>query len=96
MSENRVMEDVSKNARQARYDEFVADFGVDPSAAEIMFRESSPFKQMVEHMYYDAMDALRESEDIATEGKGIQGQAQLLWKLMSIPERLNELKDIDI
>ena len=85
-------QDLDFSQREAKNQDFLDEYGIDPGSASVLF-ESGPLKTMLEHMYYDAMEALRDCE-LASEGQGIQGQAKLLWTILEIPNKVNELKTL--
>jgi hypothetical protein len=56
-----------------------------------MFRDAPAFHRLLEHMYLETMEELREC-DIARDGQRIQGTAQVLYTLLSIPGEILEMK----
>jgi len=86
-------QDHDYSRRESLNKDFLDQFGIDPGSAAVLF-DIGPFKTMLEHMYYETIEALRDC-DMDTDGRGIQGQAQLLWALLNVPKRLEELKDVE-
>ena len=88
-------QDLSRDINQSRVDEFLAKYGIDHGSAEILFKDGSALPTILQHMYFEAMEELRECI-IKEDGERIQGQTQILWTLLNIPKELEELKELDI
>ena len=82
-------EDVSEKSDLLAED-FVSQYGVTPDQASNLFRDGSTFKTMIEHMYQDAVDVLRDC-DLATDGPRVQGQVQLLNLFLNIPNQIEQI-----
>ena len=82
-------EDVSENSDLLAED-FVSQYGVTPEQASNLFRDGSTFKTMIEHMYQDAVDVLRDC-DLTTDGPRVQGQVQLLNLFLNIPNQIEQI-----
>lgn len=87
-------ENILQNARDAVAENFVAKYGIDSNAANALYRDGNSLVPMLQHMYFEAMEELREC-DLDKDGKRIQGQAQVLWTLLNIPKDLEEMKELD-
>jgi hypothetical protein len=70
--------------------DFLDKFGITHEQASSLFRDGSTFRTMIEHMYQDTVDLLRDC-DITTEGHAIQAQAQLLNLFLYIPIEIEEI-----
>ena len=84
--------DLFKEIRQNRLASFEQDYGVDPASVLSMFKDGNVINRMLEHMYFDQMELLRQC-DIVNEGQGIQAQARLLWTLLNLPKEIKELNE---
>jgi hypothetical protein len=84
-----VAEPVSEKSDLLAQD-FLAKYGVTHEQASSLFRDGSTFRTMIEHMYQDTVDLLREC-NIATEGPAYQAQAQLLNLFLYIPIQIEEI-----
>ena len=82
-------EDVSEKSDLLAED-FVSQYGVTPEQASNLFRDGSTFKTMIEHMYQDAVDVLRDC-DLTTDGPRVQGQVQLLNLFLNIPNQIEQI-----
>ena len=71
---------------------FRETYGVEPGTAAVLFHNNSALRTMLNHLYLETMDELREC-DLPDAGARIQGQAQLLWTLLNIPEEVEKLKN---
>lgn len=89
MNENPV-----SDHRESLCHDFEEKFGIEVAQAEALLHEPSPFLDMAKHMYYDAMDQLRECE-IADAGARIQGMAQLLWEFVNMQNAINEIRKLE-
>lgn len=88
------MENIQRSVRQSLVEEFRAKYGVDHGTAEVLFRDPGPLPKMIQHMYLDTMEELREC-DIEKDGKRIQGMAQLLWTMLNIPGEVQQINEIN-
>ena len=87
-----MVDNLSNDVYESKVEEFKAVYGIDPGSAQILFRDRT-LMTMLEHMYLDSMEDLRECR-FDEDGRHCQGQAQALWCLLNVPkvlECLNEL-----
>ena len=89
----RKAEDTQKLTRDAQLATFQATYGTDPGSVAAMFQDGNVLHSVLEHMYLDAMDELRQC-DIPSEGIGIQAQAQLLWTLLNLPLEIEAMNTV--
>jgi hypothetical protein len=73
---------------------FKDEYGIDPGSANVLFSSNTHLKEMLEFMYYDAMEALREC-NLREDGDNLQGKAQTLWTLLNIPNEVKNLQNSD-
>jgi len=76
--------------REVRVQEFTATYGADPDSVQGLFRDGNVLAPLLQHMYLETMDELRET-DLAKHGARIQGQAQLLWTLLNLPREIEKM-----
>ena len=88
------MDDITTDIKESQREEFKEEFHISPDDAAVLFRDGSPLVLMLQGMYFDEMEALREC-DMKQDGQRLQGQAQVLWSLLSIPARIAELKNTE-
>jgi len=82
------MEEVlDKAIKDAEIKGFEEKYGLDPAAVAAAFKDAPDFLTILQHMYLDAMDELREC-DISHDGAYVQGQAQVLWTLLDLPNEV--------
>ena len=74
-------------------DEFKNTYGLDPGTAAVLFQANSHLKDMLNHLYLETMEELRECG--ADEFVGIQAQARLLWTLCCIPEEVKKIQEME-
>lgn len=87
-------EDLQAANRDAANQAFLDEFGIDAGTAGHIFDASPALKTLLDKMYSDAMEALRECE-MVTEGSAFQAKAQILWTLKNIPEELEKIKALE-
>jgi len=87
-----MVDNLSNDIYEAKVEEFKSFYGIDPGVAEVLFKDAT-LKNMLEHMYLDAMTCLRECDHNA-DGRHIQGQAQTLWTLLCIPKEIETLRNM--
>jgi len=73
---------------------FKESYGIDSGSAAILFANSSHLKTLLEHMYFETMEELRECT-LKEDGERIQGQAQLLWSLLNLPEEIRKIENTE-
>ena len=85
-------ENLSQDLAEAQTELFKATYGIDPGAAEGLFRDGALIS-MLQHMYFNAMEEFREC-NLREHGERIQGQAQNLWTLLNIPKEIEKMREI--
>jgi len=88
------MENLTQDQHESRQAEFVATYGIEPGVAHELCRDDAPFLKLVQHMYLQSMEELRDCK-LDEDGKRIQGMAQALWALVNLPQEVDALRALD-
>jgi len=80
---------------KAKEDRFKERYGISHFEAEALFQNSPALETLLRHMYYESMDALRSENDFPVGIARIQGETQVLWDLLQIPQILDDIRNTE-